>query len=230
MTKRESPIRGRLAAQQRRLGELRNHNKRKIIMKNEGASSQTDTFSLLCELAEQINRQEPYSPEPALCMACDCGRWAEATAQLQRPHPREEKQRALYWACYAWEEESLAALHVIRELISQLGGFSPTTQPHLLEMLIFGGVYPLIPQALSAGYTLPPNEWWEREWGDELGWSSVDMRDCQAWRQAIIRLAAQPLTTPRPCKRLPNMPRRLKKKRRSTRREREWFRLLRMCA
>ncbi len=193
-------------------------------------SSPLDTFSLLCDLAERVNRQEPSTPEPALYVACDCGRWTEAAVLLQHPHPREEMQRALYWACYAWEEERLAALNVIRELISQLGGFSPAIQPHLLEMLIFGGVYPLIPQALSAGYTLPPNEWWERVCGDELGWSSADMRDCCAWRQALVRLASQPLEVTLPCTRLPKMPRRLKKKRRSERREREWFRLLRMCA
>ncbi len=55
-------------------------------------SSPLDTFSLLCDLAERVNRQEPSTPEPALYVACDCGRWTEAAVLLQHPPPPREKK------------------------------------------------------------------------------------------------------------------------------------------
>ncbi len=163
--------------------------------------------------------------------ACDCGCWEEVMLMLRRPLKREALESALYWACHAsnafsWRTTP-AALPALRGLIEQLGGFCPQAQPELLKLLIMGGVYPLIPEALAAGYELPPDDspWWE---GDEGAWSSADMRGTgtPAWRRALRRFVAEPRlagSARRRCK----CSRRMKKKYAHTLSEREWLYLLR---
>ncbi len=163
----------------------------------------------------------------ALYEACDCGRWEEVLVMLRLPLHREALESALYWACLAWWEDPLA-LRALRGLMAQLGGFCPEKLPQLLQLLIMGGVYPLIPEALAAGYTLPPDEspWWA---GDEEAWSSSDERGNAAWRRALARFAAGFRPPAVPVTRLPKRPRSLKKKYRCQYSEREWLHLLRAC-
>ncbi len=161
--------------------------------------------------------------------ACDCGMWKEVLLMLRRPLRREALESALYWACHAWAFPLRpSALPALRGLIEQLGGFCPEAQPHLLELLVMGGVYPLIPEALAAGYVLPPADsaWWG---GDEEAWSSADIRGSTAWRRALVRFAAE---NRRPSGQQVCSPRRFRRLRRKYRcqyTEREWLWLLRSC-
>ncbi len=162
--------------------------------------------------------------------ACDCGRWAEVLLMLRRPLRREALASALYWACQAWDDEHRLALPALRGLIEQLGGFDPERHPRLMQLLILGGVYPLIPQALAAGYELPPASWWAEGWEEDEGaWSSGDMRYNHAWRRALERFAATSVPLLRSDCHLPRRSRRFKKQYTSRRREREWLQLLRSC-
>ncbi len=163
--------------------------------------------------------------------ACDCGMWQEVLLMLRRPLRREALESALYWACHAWDRGAgaPAALSALRGLIEQLGGFCPAALPQLMEVLIMGGVYPLIPEALAAGYTLPAADspWWG---GDENAWSSADHRDYPAWHRALERFVAGP-AAPVGARRRVKRSRRFKKKYNYRYTEREWLWLLRAsCA